>query len=230
MTINAAGIKLVKAFEGFSAEAYQCPAGVWTIGWGRTEGVKAGDKTTMAKEHVIFVALLNEFACAVEKKCKVPPNENELAAMTSLAYNVGINGFARSTVLKCHNRGEPMAAARAFALWNKAGGKVLPGLVRRRAAEAALYMEPVGGDEGLMPQKIDAERPMTASVQLNAGSAAALTSIMGIGAQIAQSFKQIEEGFGAYLPYVAGGLACAAAIAGIVVAVERIRQRRRGEA
>lgn len=229
-TVNAVGVKLVKDYEGFKAKAYLCPAGVWTIGWGRTEGVKEGDTTTMAKEHVIFTALLNDFARDVEKKCKIAPNDNELAAMTSLAYNIGIGGFGKSTVLKCHNRGESMAAARAFALWNKANGKVLPGLVRRRAAEAALYLEPVGGDDSLMPQKIDEERPMSASVQLNAGSAAALTSIMGVGAQIAQSFKQIEEGFGAYLPYIAGGLACAAAIAGIVVAVERIRQRRRGEA
>lgn len=229
MQINAAGIKLVKDFEGFSAEAYQCPAGVWTIGWGRTEGVQEGDKTTMAKEHKTLVDSLNRYAAHVEAKCSVLPNENELAAMTSLAYNIGRDGFAKSTVLKCYNRGDREAAARAFAMWNKAAGKVLPGLVRRRAAEAALFLDPVGGEDTPMPQRIDPETPITSSVQVSAGSMSAVASIMGVAAQIAQSFKDVQEGFGALLPYVAIGAAGVAAVAGVVVVVRRLGQRKRGE-
>lgn len=228
-SINAAGIRLVKDFEGCHTEAYQDIVGVWTIGYGHTEGVKEGDTITLSKAHSLLVEELERYASRISESCTNPPNDNELAAMTSLAYNVGIAGFRRSTVLKCHNACDTDAAARAFALWNKAGGKVVKGLVRRRAAEAALYLQPVSG-ELEMPQRVDVEKPMTSSIQINAGTAAAATSAMGVLAQIAQSFKDIQEGFGVYLPYIAVGAACVAAIAGCVVVVERLRQRNRGEA
>lgn len=227
--INAAGIRLVKDFEGCLTEARQDIVGVWTIGYGHTEGVKEGDTITPNKAHSLLVDELESFAEDVLFSCTSKPNDNELAAMTSLAYNVGINGFRKSTVLKCHNKGDKDAAARAFAMWNKAGGKVVKGLSRRRAAEAALYLTPVDG-ELEMPQRVDVEKPMTSSIQINAGTAAAATSAMGVLAQIAQSFKDIQEGFGVYLPYIAVGAACVAAIAGCVVVVERLRQRNRGEA
>lgn len=225
--INAAGIKLVKDAEGFRGEAYKCPAGVWTIGYGHTEGVKEGDAITMNKAHLLLSDELSEFAEKVREACATPPNENELAAMTSLAYNIGIAGFRKSTVLKCHDKAQYESAARAFSMWNKAGGKVLPGLVRRRAAEAALYLTPVDGEQA-MPQAVDAERPITSSVQISAGSMTAVASMMGVGAQIAQSFKDIQEGFGPLLPYIALGAACVAAIAGIVVVVKRMQQRKEG--
>lgn len=227
--INAAGIRLVKDFEGCRTEAYQDIVGVWTIGYGHTEGVKEGDTITLNKAHSLLVEELESYAEDVRAYCTNQPNDNELAAMTSLAYNVGITGFRKSTVLKCHNKGDKDAAARAFAMWNKAGGKVVKGLSRRRAAEAALYLTPVGG-ELEMPQQVDAEKPMTSSIQINAGTATAVTSGVGVLAQIAQSFKDIQEGFGVYLPYIAVGAACVAAIAGCVVVVERLRQRNRGEA
>lgn len=230
MTINLAGITLVKEFEGFSDKAYKCPAGVWTLGYGHTEGVKEGDKITMRKAHDLLADELNEYAEKVEALCKFFPNQNQLAALTSLAYNIGITGFSKSTVLKRHNVGDYEAAARAFSMWNKASGKVLPGLVRRRAAEAALYMTSVSEAADPMPQKIDEEVPVTSSVQINAGSVTVLTSMMGVAAQVAQHFKDITEGFGEYLPYVALGAACVAAIAGGVVVIRRLQQRQRGEA
>lgn len=227
--INAAGLRLVKDFESCRTEAYQDMVGVWTIGYGHTEGVKEGDTITLNKAHTLLSEELEDYAVDVAFACTSKPNDNELAAMTSLAYNVGITGFRKSTVLKCHNRGDKDAAARAFAMWNKAGGKVVKGLSRRRAAEAALYLTPADG-ELEMPQQVDGEKPMTSSIQINAGTAAAATSAMGVLAQIAQSFKDIQEGFGVYLPYIAVGAACVAAIAGCVVVIERLRQRKRGEA
>jgi lysozyme len=68
-----------------------------------------------------------------------PTTDNQFSAMVSLAYNIGVGAFARSTVARKHNEGDHQAAAEAFALWNKAGGRVLAGLVRRRKEEADLY-------------------------------------------------------------------------------------------
>ena len=140
--INKAGLDLVKTFEGYSEDAYLCPAGVPTIGFGFTMDVKMGDQTTREEADERLLALLDAFAEDVMDVLKVQPTANQLAAMTSLAYNIGPTAFRKSTVLRMHNLGEFEEAARAFSMWNKAGGKILNGLVRRRAAEAALYLKP----------------------------------------------------------------------------------------
>ena len=147
--MNSAGLKLLQDFEGYakalpdgSCEAYADPIGVITIGWGFTVGVKKGDRMTRAEAEERLAREVKHYENGVRAMCERIPNENELAAMTCLAYNIGLAGFARSTVLREHNAGHPLAAAEAFALWNKAGGKVLPGLTRRRKAEAMLYLTP----------------------------------------------------------------------------------------
>ncbi|KPF66129.1 hypothetical protein IP84_17095 [beta proteobacterium AAP99] len=139
MKINAAGIALIKHFEGFRDTAYKCPADVWTIGYGFTKGVKPGDRMTEAEATTRLELEVGEFAQSVWDACTVKPTDNQLAAMTALAFNIGKTAFQRSSVLRRHNERRFDAAAEAFAMWNKAGGKVLPGLVRRRAAEAQLY-------------------------------------------------------------------------------------------
>lgn len=115
----------------------------WTIGFGFTEGVREGDRMTRAQADSRLARELRPRVDAVLAACKVTPNENQLAAMVCLAFNIGTAGFLRSTVLRCHNRGDFAGAARAFRLWNMAGGQVSPGLEARRAAEAALYLRPV---------------------------------------------------------------------------------------
>jgi lysozyme len=140
--INKAGLDLVKTFEGYSDEAYLCPAGVPTIGYGFTTNVKMGDCITREEADARLLEELREFADDVMGALKAQPTANQFAAMTSLAYNIGPTAFCKSTVLRMHNLGEFEEAARAFSMWNKAGGKILNGLVRRRAAEAALYLKP----------------------------------------------------------------------------------------
>jgi lysozyme len=137
--INAAGLELIKHFEGFKDTAYKCPADVWTIGYGFTKGVKPGDTMTRAEADMRLAKEVNEFAEGVARLCTRKPTDNQLAAMTALAFNIGLGAFQRSSVLRHHNAGDFNQARAAFALWNKAGGKVLAGLVRRRAAEAQLY-------------------------------------------------------------------------------------------
>ena len=144
--IPMAGVALVAEFEGCRLSSYRCSAGVWTCGWGETDGVTPRTKWTQAYADQRFCESLTERAKAVNALCIHPVTDNQLAALTSLSYNIGIAGLRGSTVMKCHNQGDHPAAARAFGLWNKARVNgaltVLAGLTRRRAAEAALYLKP----------------------------------------------------------------------------------------
>lgn len=138
--VSDAAIALIQEFEGFSSAAYRCPAGVWTIGYGFTKGVQPGD--TISEERAI-ARLREELASyerAVEALLTQAANQNQFDALVSLCFNIGAGAIARSSVIKRHNRGQFLRAADAFLLWNKGGGRVLPGLVRRRHAERALYL------------------------------------------------------------------------------------------
>lgn len=139
MNISKKGIELIKRFEGCKLEAYKDIVGVWTIGFGFTKGVKAGDKMTMAECEHRLEDELREYEAAVLRACRVPPTQNQFDALVCFAWNVGTTGMAGSSVIKHHNNKDILNAMKAFALWNKAGGKVVQGLVNRRAAEAALY-------------------------------------------------------------------------------------------
>lgn len=137
--INAAGLKIVKDSEGLVLKAYLCPAKVWTIGYGSTGAhVKPGMVITEARAEELLREDLTRFEKAVAEAAP-DATDNQFAAMVSLAFNIGIAAFLKSTVLRKHKAGDHHGAAEAFKLWNKGGGKVLPGLVTRRAKEAQLY-------------------------------------------------------------------------------------------
>jgi lysozyme len=141
--MNAAGLELLKHFEGFRSDAYPDPATgaePWTIGYGFTRGVQPGDTITREDADERLKVEVAEYEGDVLKVCKRMPSPNQLAAMTSLAFNVGLGNFRSSTVLRRHNSGETFAAANAFLLWNRANGRVMAGLTRRREAERALYL------------------------------------------------------------------------------------------
>lgn len=135
-------LDLIMKFEGCRLEAYQDPVGIWTIGWGTVKGVKPGMKITQALADKLLREEVNEKANQVLKLVRVPLNNNQFGALVSFAYNVGTGqkGLAGSTLLKKLNSGDMAGAAAEFARWNKAGGKVLAGLTRRRAAEAKLFL------------------------------------------------------------------------------------------
>lgn len=137
--ISAEGLDLIKQFEGLRLKAYLCPAGVATIGYGSTgPHVRMGMTITEGEAEELLVRDVARFEKAVAAAAP-KASDNEFAAMTSLAFNIGEAAFARSTLLRRHNAGDKAGAADEFKRWVRAGGKVLPGLVRRRAAEAALY-------------------------------------------------------------------------------------------
>ena len=144
MKINQAGLNIVKEFEGLRLSAYKCPAGVWTIGYGHTEGVTRGMQITKEEAEDLLRHDLQLFENGVKRFIgDALTNENQFSAFVSLAYNIGIGAFGKSSALREHKAGNYDLAANKIMLWNKAGGKVLAGLIRRRKAESKLYAIPV---------------------------------------------------------------------------------------
>ena len=147
MKVNKLGIDMMHHFEGCRLQAYQCSAKVWTIGWGNTyyqdkRPVKQGDVITQAQANELFEMVMNEFAIEVRKALTKELNENQFSALVCFAYNVGVGNLKKSTLLRKANiNPNDETIAGEFAKWNKAGGKVLNGLTRRRLAEADLYFK-----------------------------------------------------------------------------------------
>ena len=131
---------MIKAFEGLRVKAYKCAAGVWTIGYGHTEGVTGAMIITEATADELLARDLAKFETGVSELVKVEINQNQFDALVSFAFNCGLAGLAKSTLLKKLNDGRPVGEVQAeFLRWNKAGGKVRPGLTKRRNAEAYLF-------------------------------------------------------------------------------------------
>jgi lysozyme len=145
MKVNNLGIDLMHFFEGCKLEAYQCSAKVWTIGWGNTfyengTPVRQGDKITQDRANSLFVFVANKFAGEIKKLIKTNLSENQFSALVCFAYNVGTGNLAKSTLLKKVNANpNDPSISNEFLRWNKAGGKELLGLTRRRTAESKLY-------------------------------------------------------------------------------------------
>lgn len=135
-------ISLLKLFEGCRLAAYQDVAGVWTIGWGETKGVKAGMQWTQAQADAALQARAQEFIDGVIAACPALANASpiRLAACASLAYNIGLSAFAKSTVCRMIKSDQHQAAADAFLLFCKAGGRIIKGLERRRRVERDYYL------------------------------------------------------------------------------------------
>jgi lysozyme len=139
LRISNAGLELIKQFEGCQLTAYKCPAGVWSIGFGHTQGVKRGQTITQFEADELLRLDVEDHDITPYLD-GVPTSQNQFDAMSSLAFNIGLTRFANSTVLKRHKLGNKLGAANAFLMWKLSNGKVLPGLVRRREAERKLYL------------------------------------------------------------------------------------------
>lgn len=138
--IGKPGLDLIKSFEGLKLRAYLCPAKVWTIGFGSTgPHVTPGKVITEAQADELLKDDLDRFEKAVTRLVTVPLTQNQYDALVSFAFNVGISALERSTLLKRVNAKLFDQAAAEFSKWNRGGGKILAGLTRRRAAEAALF-------------------------------------------------------------------------------------------
>ena len=140
MNISEAGINLIKQFEGVRLHAYDDGVGVLTIGYGHTKGVRRGDVITQDEAENLLQEDLDDFERCVADAVDVPLTTAQAAALVSFAFNVGCGALHRSTLRSLLNAGDYEGAADQFLRWNRGGGKVMKGLVRRREAERALFL------------------------------------------------------------------------------------------
>jgi GH24 family phage-related lysozyme (muramidase) len=146
MRISEKGINLIKHFEGCHLEPYRDPIGLYTIGWGRLIGdgkslpIEYFRKFTQEEVDAMLVEDLKRFERGVSRLCPTGLTQSRFDALVSFAFNLGLGNLQISTLRAKHNRGDFVGAANEFPRWNKAGGKVLRGLTRRREAEKALYL------------------------------------------------------------------------------------------
>ena len=144
--VNKAGLDLIKSFEGLSLTAYPDPGTggePFTIGFGSTKGVKKGMKITVQEAEQRLIMDLQDACKAVERYVTIPLNDNQFAALVSFTFNVGAGNLAVSTLLKRLNEGEYGSVPMQLMRWNRAAGKILNGLTRRRTAEGDLFQRPV---------------------------------------------------------------------------------------
>ena len=136
MNVSTNGIELIKQFEGCSLKAYKCPAGIWTIGYGHTNGVKEGQKITQVQANTYLMEDLKTYGKYVNN-LQLPLNQNQFDALVSFCYNCGPGNLR--TLVKNRTLSQ---IADALLLYNKGGGVVLNGLIKRRNAERELFLKP----------------------------------------------------------------------------------------
>ena len=237
MKISSQGLALIKSHEGLRLSAYLDPVGVWTIGWGHTKGVRRGQHITRAEAEAFLLEDLAEFEHAVSVATHGRATQSQFDAMVSLAFNIGAAGFRRSTVLRAHNSGDYAAASRAFHLWNKGtiGGvkKELPGLVRRRADESALYLqdwpeEPSAKMEVDNHTPVDPERSMGQSQIVRASTITAGTATVATVAEVARQTKDITQSIAGLGLWLVPILCCVIVGLAVYIYLERRNQRKGG--
>lgn len=222
--INQATVDLVKQFEGLRTSAYKDSAGVWTIGYGTTARAKVGIEPlpgmtiTEAEAEYYLQKGLEKFSTEIAGLFTLPVNENEFGAFVSLAYNIGTTAFKRSSALRKFNAGDKAGAAKAILLWNKAGGVVLKGLVRRREAERKLFLTPVAMDSE--PVASGRNHP-TQSTTLRAAA-------MTIGSGVATAANAFGM-FGENAQIVLIVAAAIVVLAGMWIARERLKRWANGD-
>ena len=203
MRTSENGIELVKAFEGLhkvksdgTVRSYRCPAGRWTIGYGHTHGVRSGETITPEEAEDLLRKDLQDCEAVVERLVKVDLTQNQFDALVSFVFNLGQGNFSSSTLLRKLNRGEYESAAEEFIRWNKARVdgelKALPGLTRRRTAEAALFEMDVelaseGGDLPVQKPQQSEAKPLGKSRTLFG------LSLAGLSTGISEATSQLQS-------------------------------------
>lgn len=201
-------VELIARSEDCRTASYLCPAGVWTIGWGETEDIRAGMRWTEDQCDARFHQQLRRYAARVEAMLTQPADEFELGAMVSLAYNIGFGdpadtkhrrGFFWCSVRRLHNAGDSEGAARAFHLFDKARDPATRKLVRsrglaaRRAREAALYLRPVADTpaeplpQAVAPESAIASSPIAQGGAATAGRGIVTAAASAVGDQVQQA-------------------------------------------
>lgn len=143
MRTSSNGVDFIKKHEALRLKAYKCPGGKWTIGWGHTGDVKEGDCINEHQAEAILDVDIDTCERALAKLLDVPVTQSQYDALISFVFNLGEAALARSTLLKKLNAGDERGAAAEFMKWRYAAGKVMPGLVKRRAEERTMFLSEV---------------------------------------------------------------------------------------
>lgn len=193
MNLSAKGLALIQEFESYlkaqpdgSCKAYKCPAGVWTVGFGVTEGVTADTHWTREEADAAFRREMAKHEKAVQQLVTVSITQSQFDALVSFSYNVGSGALAKSKLLKKLNAKDYLGAADEFRYFTKARDPktnkkvVLKGLVRRRKAEAAMFTSDMPGADD-MPQTAVESRPIVVVLKENKEAIAAVATVVGGG-------------------------------------------------
>ena len=143
MQLSPDGLELIQRHEGLRLTAYLDPVGVPTIGYGHISTARMGQTITELEALELLLADIERFEDGVERLVQVTLNQHQFDALVSLAFNIGLGAFGKSTLLRKLNAGDYTGAAAEFDRWIHAGGRVLPGLVKRRSDERRLFETPV---------------------------------------------------------------------------------------
>ena len=202
MRMSAAGLAVVKEFEGLKLKAYKCPAAVWTVGYGHTSA--AGNPIVTpdlvisnAEAEQILERDMVQYEDGVKRFVKVELTQNQFDALVDFAYNAGVGALQKSTLLKKVNAGKFDEVPAEFMKWTKGGGKELPGLVRRRRAEVKLWRgldteAPVPTSQArFQPDQPKASKSITQSKEANAAVAA---GGLGTIAVVQEVMPMVREG------------------------------------
>lgn len=231
MKTSKRALQFIKDHEGLRLKSYKDAVGVWTIGYGHTSDayftVEKGQVITNAKANELLEHDVLEAEAGIDKVLKEPlPNGNMYGAVVSLVFNIGIGAFSKSTLLKKLNKKDYTGAANEFGKWVKGGGRTLPGLVRRRAEEKALFMTPDKLSNKVVNQpKITFVTEETAEAREVKGQVSAPKSLpkgsketagglllaWGVGDYLGV-WNQVKDYVGDYAPYILGGIVVTAAI------------------
>lgn len=221
MQVNARGMALIEHFEGCRTEAYQDCVGIWTIGYGHTSAagppqVKAGMTISKSEAQALLKTDIEIFCNGVAASLRVPLNDNQFSALVSFAYNIGLAAFRESSVLRAVNAGQFKTVPGLMALWVKAGGKVIPDLLARRAAEAALFCETGDAAHEQKTNSRDLGRVEAIAKNLASPRTISAAMISAIGGMASSAARHLEILIGQHLSLmleitaVAAVLGCAA--------------------
>ena len=201
MKTSQAGIDLIKQFEGVRLESYVCPAGVLTIGVGHTSAagppkVVPGMKITYQEANEILARDLVKYESAVDRLVTVPLSQNQFDALVSFTFNVGEGALAKSTLLKKLNAGKYSEVPAELMKWTKGGGRELPGLVRRRRAECAMWRsvnDRSDIDVNEARVKPDPQKPAKTMSKSTAGNAAIFTGGAAAVSAAGEVSRQVKD-------------------------------------
>lgn len=192
--VSEEALGLVKRWEGLKLQAYRCPADVWTIGYGHTATARPGQVISETQATRLLMEDLARFEAAIERLVRVPLSDGQFGALVSWAFNVGEGAAARSGLIRRLNKGEYDAVPGELARWNKAAGKVVPGLSNRRAAEAGLWAR--GSHVASASVTAEGKGGLADAARSGTGKAALGVGAAGVAAQLVEALGAVGPAVG----------------------------------